>query len=140
VDPCFHTETFNWKRGVHDIEHQITYEGSNFIFHDSQGFESGGREELEVVWDFIEKRSTAAKLKNQLHAIWYLSYLLSIQIADLSFNRYCIPMDSSRPILPTELDFFSKGTGKGEASALSVWPTMTNCYIHSSFGNYIHQV
>ncbi|KAF8329254.1 hypothetical protein F5887DRAFT_119034 [Amanita rubescens] len=82
-------------RGIHDIEHQITYGGSNFIFHDSQGFESGAKEELEVVWDFIEKRSAAAKLKNQLHAIWY-----------------CIPMDSSRPILPTELDFFSKGTGK----------------------------
>jgi len=61
----------NCKRGIHEIEHQITYEGSNFIFHDSQGFESGGRRELEVVWDFIEKRSAAAQLKDQLHAIWY---------------------------------------------------------------------
>jgi hypothetical protein len=110
------TETYilNCKRGIHDIEHQITYGGSNFIFHDSQGFESGAKEELEVVWDFIEKRSAAAKLKNQLHAIWYLSHLSFVQIIDLGFYRYCIPMDSSRPILPTELDFFSKGTGKGE--------------------------
>ena len=63
----------HWKyqRGEHDIEHEITYEGSNFIFHDSQGFESGAKEEIELVWDFIEKQSAATKLKDQLHAIWY---------------------------------------------------------------------
>ncbi len=62
----------NYKRGLHDIEHQVTYKGSNFIFHDSKGFESGETEELELVWDFIEKRSAEAKLKDQLHAIWYI--------------------------------------------------------------------
>ncbi|KAF8351722.1 hypothetical protein F5887DRAFT_1169631 [Amanita rubescens] len=82
------------ERGMHDIKHQITYKGSNFIFHDSQGFESGAREELEAAWDFIEKRSVAANLTDQLHAIWY-----------------CIPMDSARPILSSELEFFDKGTG-----------------------------
>jgi hypothetical protein len=61
----------NHQRGVHDIENGITYEGSNFIFHDSQGFESGAMEEIDVVWDFIEKQSAATKLKDQLHAIWY---------------------------------------------------------------------
>jgi hypothetical protein len=60
------------QRGIHDIEHEITYDGSNFIFHDSEGFESGAKEEIEVVWDFIEKKSAATKLENQLHAIWYL--------------------------------------------------------------------
>ena len=59
------------QRGEHDIEHGITYEGSNFIFHDSQGFESGAKEEIEIVWNFIEKQSAATKLKDQLHAIWY---------------------------------------------------------------------
>ena len=59
------------QRGMHDIEHQITYEGSNFIFHDSQGFESGAKEEIEVVWSFIQKLSATAKLEDQLHAIWY---------------------------------------------------------------------
>ncbi len=58
---------------MHDIEHQITYEGSNFVFHDSQGFESGGKNELEIVREFIEKRSAATLLKDQLHTIWYLS-------------------------------------------------------------------
>ncbi|KAF8344642.1 hypothetical protein F5887DRAFT_886060, partial [Amanita rubescens] len=83
------------QRGLHDIEHQITYNGSNFIFHDSQGFESGATEELVIAWEFIEKRSAETELKDQLHAIWY-----------------CIPMDSPRPILPAELEFFDKGTGK----------------------------
>jgi len=57
---------------MHDIEHQITFVGSNFIFHDSQGFEAGGKGEMEEVWKFIEKWSNAAKLRDQLHAIWYL--------------------------------------------------------------------
>ncbi|KAF8334346.1 hypothetical protein F5887DRAFT_886042 [Amanita rubescens] len=83
------------ERGLHNIEHQLTYPGSNFIFHDSQGFESGATEELRVAWEFIEKRSGETELKDQLHVIWY-----------------CIPMDSPRPILPTELEFFNKGTSK----------------------------
>ena len=44
-----------FQRGIHDIEHQITYPGSNFIFHDSRGFEAGAREEMEIVWKFIKK-------------------------------------------------------------------------------------
>jgi len=59
------------ERGLHDIEHQITYPGSNFIFHDSQGFESGSNEELKIAQEFIGKRSAEIELKNQLHAIWY---------------------------------------------------------------------
>jgi hypothetical protein len=59
---------------MHDIEHQITYHGSNFVFHDSQGFEAGTSKELEDVWKFIEKRSTATELRDQLHTIWYLHH------------------------------------------------------------------
>ena len=67
------------QRGDHDIEHGITYKGSNFIFHDSQGFESGAKEEIEIVWDFIEKQSAATKLKDQLHVIWYhLAFVLHL--------------------------------------------------------------
>ena len=36
-------------------------------------------------------------------------------LADLASCRYCIPMDDPRPILPTELEFFNKGTGRGES-------------------------
>jgi hypothetical protein len=66
----------HFQRGIHNIEHQITYPGSNFIFHDSQGFESGASEEIEIVWKFIEKKSTAIEMKDQLHAIWYLCFAL----------------------------------------------------------------
>jgi hypothetical protein len=65
------TDALKCQRGEHDIEHEITYEGSNFIFRDSRGFESGAKEEMEIVWDFIKKLSAATKLKDQLHAIWY---------------------------------------------------------------------
>jgi hypothetical protein len=64
---------YKFQRSVHNIEHQITYEGSNFIFHDSRGFESGATEELDIAWDFIERKSAATELRDQLHAIWYLS-------------------------------------------------------------------
>ena len=63
----------NSQRGIHNIEHQITYYGSNFIFHDSQGFEAGSDDEINEVWKFIQRRSTSPELKDQLHAIWYLS-------------------------------------------------------------------
>ena len=59
------------QRGIHNIEHQITYPGSNFIFHDSQGFEAGDNKELLDVLKFIEKRSAAVAVGDQLHAIWY---------------------------------------------------------------------
>ena len=64
-----------FQRGIHDIEHQITYPGSDFIFHDSEGFEAGASKEMEMVWKFIEKRSTAIEVKDQLHAIWYFMYI-----------------------------------------------------------------
>jgi len=63
---------------LHNIEHQITYPGSNFVFHDSRGFESGSTGELEIAWKFIEKKSAETELKNQLHAIWYLALALSL--------------------------------------------------------------
>jgi len=104
----------NHQRGMHEIEHQITYDGSNFIFHDSQGFESGGREEIEIVWKFIEKCSAEMQLKNQLHTIWYLQWYWTFSHIDQAIHRYCIPMDSPRPLLSAELEFFNKGTGNGK--------------------------
>ncbi|KAF8344397.1 hypothetical protein F5887DRAFT_886296 [Amanita rubescens] len=85
----------NIQRGIHDIEDQITYPGSNFIFHDSQGFEAGNNRELEDVWKFIERRSASTTTRQQLHMIWY-----------------CIPMEGSRPIQSEELKFFTKGIGE----------------------------
>jgi len=82
-------------RGEHNIEHQITYQGCNFIFHDSRGFEAGSQDELKTVREFIAERSRRLELRDQLHAIWY-----------------CVPMDDSRPLSPAEMSFFAEGTGR----------------------------
>ena len=93
----------------------MTYPGSNFIFHDSQGFEAGASEELEAVWGFIEKQSTTIEMRDQLHAIWYVCIGSLDDWLTNVFDRYCIPMDSPCPILPAELEFFVKGTGNGKS-------------------------
>jgi len=81
---------------VHDIELQITYPGSNFIFHDSPGFESGGNKEIESVWKFIEKWSNAEP-SEQLHAIWYLSVVSVNVFADHSFAGTVYPWTALVP-------------------------------------------
>lgn len=43
-------------------------------------------------------------------------YYLFAQLVDRASCRYCIPMDTPNPILPVELEFFNKGTGKGTKS------------------------
>lgn len=59
------------QRGEHDIENQMIFEGNpGFIFHDSRGFESGDTAELNMVQSFIDRRSKARSVNEQLHAIW----------------------------------------------------------------------
>ncbi|SRR6266550_1207546 len=89
-------------------------------------------------------------------------------LADLAFCRYCIPMDSPRPIRPAELEFFNKGTGRGNypnefishlvglerlftltsfplaellgsLPRITIYCVLTRKYVlYSSFGGYIH--
>ena len=68
-------------------------------------------------------RLFGSSLKRSLQKLnWRISYMqfgillhpFTI-LADLGSCRYCIPMDSPRPILPAELEFFNKGTGRGES-------------------------
>ncbi|KAG1812000.1 hypothetical protein EV424DRAFT_113746 [Suillus variegatus] len=83
------------ERGLHDIDNEIVFRshpGLNFIFHDSRGFEAGGESEFNTVKAFIASRSKEAKLKDQLHVIWY-----------------CIPMDeATRSFTAAENKFFSE--------------------------------
>ncbi len=59
-------------------------------------------------------------------------------LSDLaSCTRYCIPKDSPRPILPTELEFFNKGTGRGKSKRIHI-PSccfgeivLNSCYLPS---------
>ncbi|KAF9509619.1 hypothetical protein BS47DRAFT_1396668 [Hydnum rufescens UP504] len=81
------------QRGIHTIDDEITYTSNpDLVFHDSGGFEAGGVEEVEAVWQFIRKRSLASPLQ-QLHAIWL-----------------CIPTDNDRPFGFLHSGFFSKPT------------------------------
>ncbi|KAJ7866353.1 hypothetical protein B0H13DRAFT_2670770 [Mycena leptocephala] len=84
------------KRGEHNIENQMIFKSNpGFIFHDSCGFESGVIEETEKVKNFIKTRAASSSLAEQLHAIWY-----------------CLPMDTTRPFLKTDEEFFDlEGVG-----------------------------
>jgi hypothetical protein len=65
------------QRGEHNIEYQLTFAGSNFIFHDSRGIEAGSEGELKIVKEFIQKREQLVDLRDQLHVIWYTHSLLT---------------------------------------------------------------
>ncbi|KAJ7854363.1 hypothetical protein B0H13DRAFT_2579013 [Mycena leptocephala] len=78
------------ERGEHNIENQMIFKSNpGFIFHDSCGFESGTLEETEKAKNFIKTRAASSSLAEQLHAIWY-----------------CLPMDTTRPFLKTDEEFF----------------------------------
>ncbi|KAG2052577.1 era-like GTP-binding protein [Suillus hirtellus] len=81
------------ERGLHNIENEMVFKSNpGFIFHDSRGFEAGGESEFDQVKAFIADRSKEARLRDQLHAIWY-----------------CIPMDeASRSFTAGEIKFFSQ--------------------------------
>jgi hypothetical protein len=90
------------QRGEHNIENELRFTSHNgYVFHDSRGFESGDDTELEIVQDFVGRRSRERKLNDRLHAIWFASVTLGI--CDISLQgllfRYCIPMDNDRPEL-----------------------------------------
>jgi len=61
------------QRGMHDIDDELVFANHNgYIFHDSRGFESGSHEELKIVQDFVYRRSQERRLKDRLHAIWFV--------------------------------------------------------------------
>jgi hypothetical protein len=92
----------------------VTYAGSNFVFHDSQGFEAGTSKELEVVWKFIEDRSIADELRKQLHAIWYLILVLCCWITKL-FIGIVYPWTALVLFCPQNLSSSIKEQGKASS-------------------------
>ena len=62
------------QRGEHNIEHELIFSNhTGYIFHDSRGFEAGNEEELEIVQNFVCRRSQERRLEERLHAIWSVS-------------------------------------------------------------------
>ena len=64
-------ELMSGQRGVHDIENEMVFRSNpGFIFHDSRGFEAGGKAELNAVKYFVTRRSKEKNLGRQVHVIW----------------------------------------------------------------------
>ena len=47
-------------------------ENGRFVLHDSQGFEYGEGENLEIVVDFLKARMGMPNVRDQVHAVWYV--------------------------------------------------------------------
>jgi len=63
------------QRGLHDIDDELIFERHDgYIFHDSRGFEAGGDDELKIVREFVQRKSCEKRLKDRLHAIWFVSF------------------------------------------------------------------
>ncbi|KAE9410721.1 hypothetical protein BT96DRAFT_805069, partial [Gymnopus androsaceus JB14] len=59
------------QKGIHDIEKEIKFDGNDkMVAHDSEGFEAGHSKEVDVVKNFIEKRSKEENINLKLHLIW----------------------------------------------------------------------
>jgi len=88
------------QRGLHNIEHELAFANhEGYVFHDSRGFEAGGEDELKIVQDFVRRKSQERRLKDRLHAIWFVPLgIYTYKFTRLLF-RYCIPMDTDRPSL-----------------------------------------
>ncbi|KAJ7057333.1 hypothetical protein C8F01DRAFT_1256583 [Mycena amicta] len=99
------------ERGKHDIEDELVFKSNpQFIFHDSEGFESGSTSQVEKVKEFIKSKSEGRSLPDQLHAIWC-----------------CLPTDTTRPLNGFEKDFFDKNVhGNGRCLEFTVENTMTH--------------
>ena len=76
------------------------------VAHDSEGFEAGHRKEVDVVKNFIEKRSKEENINLKLHLIWCAIFNFYIIFLTKYTTRYCIEM-SARPIQHAEKEFFS---------------------------------
>jgi hypothetical protein len=67
--------TLRMQRGEHNIEDELVFsKHTGYIFHDSCGLESGVDEELNIVQDFVYRRSWEKRLKDRLHAIWFVHF------------------------------------------------------------------
>jgi len=95
------------QRGQHEINDELIFTNHDgYIFHDSRGFEAGSEDELKAVQEFVKRKSQEKRLKDRLHAIWFVLPVINgcrFTRSRLLF-RYCIPMDNNRPVL--DLQYF----------------------------------
>jgi hypothetical protein len=69
------------------IEDEIIFKThKGYVFHDSPGFEYGGEKQVQIVRDFIRRKSQERRLEDRLHAIWlaFFGYL------QLQIHKVCL--------------------------------------------------
>ncbi|KAF9479375.1 hypothetical protein BDN70DRAFT_993508 [Pholiota conissans] len=95
-DPCIYDDKSKdlleptLARGVHDINRPFAFKSNpRLIFHDSPDIEAGDEMQLQEVLSFLEERTKATDVNDQVHAIWF-----------------CIVLNNCRPLFPKELEFF----------------------------------
>ncbi len=60
------------QRGEHDINDELEFSNyTGYVFHDSRGIESGATEEVDILHEFIRRKTTASRLESRLHSIWF---------------------------------------------------------------------
>ena len=63
------------QRGEHNIEDELVFTNHDgYVFHDSRGFEIGDQRELNIVQDFIRRKTREKQLRDRLHAIWSVDF------------------------------------------------------------------
>lgn len=77
------------KPGEADIDREIlSKENSQFVLHDSQGFEQGEDKNFKIVEGFIKRREAEPEIKNKLHAIWYARSQSIFGVYNYSISGY----------------------------------------------------
>ena len=67
------------QRGIHNIEEEIEFEGNGkIVAHDSEGFEAGKQNEVDVVRNFIDRRSKEKDINQRLHLVWFVAFSLLV--------------------------------------------------------------
>jgi hypothetical protein len=60
---------------MHNIEDELIFTNhTGYIFHDSRGFEAGGEAELNIVQEFVRRKSRERQMEDRLHAIWFVPF------------------------------------------------------------------
>jgi hypothetical protein len=71
------------QRGEHNIEDELVFSRHDgYVFHDSRGFEGGSEDELKIVQEFVRRRSQEKRLKDRLHAIWFVPFNWVLNISN----------------------------------------------------------
>jgi hypothetical protein len=85
------------QRGEHNIDLELTFSSHDgYVFHDSRGFEAGDKRELEIVQDFVRRKSRERKLDDRLHAIWFVLFCI-YSLRFIRFSFQVLRSDGQRP-------------------------------------------